>query len=307
MRKILVMSLLIALSPGVASCNQHPEKAKHNSASLNPAAGPDQAIEQEASMFSLTGYTTGGAKKWEVSGDSVKIFAKTNEVKLDKMSARIWGKDNQFVNLTSDIGSFNRKTEVAHFEKNVIVTNQEGMRLKTDYLSCQTKSQAIDTEAYVEIERENFKAEGFGLKGRHQLTKVQLNKDVRVEIADKKDKDNGGVPIVITCDGPLEVDYNANIAHFNKNVRVNTERGDIFADKMDVYIDREGNKLIKIVCTGNVRVNQGGNKTFSQKAVYLAEQGKVILSGEPKLIIYAEEMEKGLGGLGGSFRDEGSD
>ena len=297
MRKILVMSLLIALSPGVASCNQHLGKAKHNSASLPPAAGPDQAIEQEASMFSLTGYTTGGAKKWEVAGDSVRIFAKTNEVELDNMSARIWGKDDQYMNLTSDIGGFNRKTEVARFEKNVIVTNQEGMRLKTDSLNCQTKSQAIDTEAYVEIERENFKAEGFGLKGRHQLSKVQLNKDVRVKIADKKDKDKQGVPIVITCDGPLEVDYNANIAHFNKNVKVNTERGDIFADKMDVYIDREEQKLIKIICTGNVRVNQGGNKTFSQKAVYLAEEGKVILSGEPKLIIYAEEMEKGLGGF----------
>ncbi len=307
MRKILVMSLLIALSPGVVSCNQPPEKAKHNSASLSPAAASEEAVEQEASMFSLTGYATGGTKKWEVSGDSVKIFAKTNEVKLDNMSARIWGENNQFVNLTSDIGSFNRKTEVAHFERNVNVTNQEGMRLKTDYLSCQTKSQAIDTEAYVEIEREGFKAEGFGLKGRHQLSKVQLNEDVRVEITDKKGKDKDAPPIVITCDGPLEVDYNTNIAHFNKNVRVNTERGDIFADKMDVYIDREEQKLIKIVCTGNVRVNQGVNKTFSQKAVYLAEEGKVILSGEPKLVIYAEGMGNGLGGLGASFRDEGSD
>ena len=306
MRKILVISLLIALTPGVVSCNQHSEKAKHNSTPLSPAAAPDQAIEQEASMFSLTGYTTGGAKKWEVSGDSVKIFTKTSEVKLDNMNARIWGENNQFVNLTSDIGSFNRKTEKAHFEKNVNVTNQEGMRLKTDYLDCQTKSQAIDTEAYVEVERENFKAEGFGLKGRHQLSKVQLNEDVRVEIADKKE-DKNAVPIIITCDGPLEVDYNTNVAHFNKNVRVNTERGDIFADKMDVYIDREEKKLIKIVCTGNVRVNQGGNNTFSQRAVYLAKEGKVILSGEPKLVIYAEGMKEAMGGLGGSFRDEGSD
>jgi len=307
MRKILVISLLIALSPAVASCNQYPGKAKHNSDPLPAADAPDQAIEQEASMFSLTGYTTGGAKKWEVGGDSVRIFAKTNEVELDNMNARIWGKDNQYVNLTSDVGSFNRKTEVAQFKKNVNVTNQEGMRLKTDYLNCETKTQAVDTEAFVEIERENFKAEGFGMKGRQQLSKVQLNEDVRVEIADEKDKDKGGTPIVITCDGPLEVDYNANIAYFNENVWVNTEQGDIFADKMDVYIDRDQQKLIRIVCTGNVRVDQGGNKTFSQKAVYLAEEGKVILSGEPKLVIYAEQMKNGLGGLGGSFRDEGSD
>ena len=307
MRKILLISLLIVLSPAVISCNQLLRNAKNNSDSLPPEAVPDQAIEQEASMFSLTGYTTGGAKKWEVGGDSVRIFAKTNEVELDNMNARIWGEDNQFVNLTSDVGSFNRKTEVAHFKKNVNVTNEEGMRLKTDYLDCETKTQAVDTEAYVEIERENFKAEGFGLKGRHQLSQVQLKEDVRVEIADEKDKDKGGVPVVITCDGPLEVDYNANIAHFNENVWVNTEQGDIFADKMDVYIDREEQKLIRIICTGNVRVDQGGNKTFSQKAVYLAEEGRVILSGEPKLVIYAEDMKNGMGGLGGSFRDEGSD
>jgi len=295
MRKILLISLLIALSPAAISCNQTQGKAKHNSDSLPPEGVPDQDIEQEASMFSLTGYTTGGKKKWEIGGDSVRIFAKTNEVELDNMSARIWGKDDQYVNLTSDIGSFNRKTEVAHFKRNVIVTNEEGMQLKTDYLDCETKSQAVDTDAYVEIERENFKAEGFGLKGRQQLSQVQLNEDVRVEITDEKDK--GGVPVVITCDGPLEVDYNANIAHFNENVWVNTEQGDIFADKMDVYIDREEQKLIRIICTGNVRVDQGGNKTFSHKAVYLAEEGRVILTGEPKLVIYAEDMKSAMGGF----------
>ncbi len=295
MRKILVISLLIALSPAAISCNQYQRKAEHNSDSIPSEAVPDQAIEQEASMFSLTGYTTGGTKKWEIGGDSVRIFAKTNEVELDNMSARIWGENNQFVNLTSDVGSFNRKTEVARFEKNVNVTNQEGMRLKTDYLNCETKTQAVDTDAYVVIERENFRAEGFGLKGRQQLSQVQLNEDVRVEITDEKDK--GGVPVVITCDGPLEVDYNTNIAHFNENVWVNTEQGDIFADKMDVYIDRDQQKLIKIICMGNVRVNQGGNKTFSHRAVYLAEEGRVILSGEPKLVIYAEDMKDGLGGF----------
>ncbi len=306
MRKILLISLLIMLSPVVASCNQPAKKPKDNTGLPAPDA-TDQAVEQRASMFSLTGYTTGGAKKWEVSGDSARIFAKASEIELDNMTARIWGENNQFVTLTSDIGTFNRKTEKAHFEKNVIVTSQEGMQLKTDYLNCQTKSQVIDTEAYVEIERENLKAEGFGLKGRHQLSKVQLNEDIKVEIADEKGKEEAGSPIIITCDGPLELDYDANVAHFNKNVKVSTEQGDIFADKMDVYINREERELTKIVCTGNVRIDREGSNTFSHKATYLAKEGRVILSGEPKLVIHAGQMEKGLGGLGGSFRNEGSD
>jgi len=76
---------------------------------------------------------------------------------------------------------------------------------------------------------------------------------------------------------------------------------------MDVYINREERELTKIVCTGNVRIDREGSNTFSHKATYLAKEGKVILSGEPKLVIHAGQMEKGLGGLGGSFRNEGSD
>lgn len=299
MKKILVISLMIMFTFGIAACSQRSRKGKQveniSSATEATAAGGtvEQDVEQKVSTFLLTRYTTGGAKEWEVRGDSAKIFIKDNRVKLDDMVARVWGDGGNCVTLSSDIGSFNRVSEDAHFEKNVIVTAEDGAQLRTDYLDWhphgqgQYKSQLISTDAYVQIERENLKAEGVGLRAKHELNNVQLNKEVKVRV-------EGEELIVITCDGPLEIDYKASIAQFNKNVKVNSQRGELFADKMDVFIDKEKKSITKIICTGNVRINQGGNNTFSQRAIYLAEENKVILTGEPKLVICPGEMGEGL-------------
>ena len=288
MKRSLIVVLIALFSFGVVSCSQ-------SSLSLDQtgdSAGLEETVKQKVSTFLLTGYTTAGAKEWEVRGDSARIFTATNEIKLDNMTARVWTEDNKCMTLSSDIGTFDQVTEDAHFEKNVVVTDESGAELRTDYLDWypkgqgQDKLQLIKTDAYVEIERENLKAQGVGLSAKHQLSHLQLNKEVKVGIEGKRS-------IVITCDGSLELDYKASIAHFNKNVKVSSKRGELFADKMDVFIDRQKKSITKIVCTGNVRIKQEGSTTFSRKAVYFAEQGKVTLLGEPRLVIGLGQMGDG--------------
>ena len=94
---------------------------------------------------------------------------------------------------------------------------------------------------------------------------------------------------VITCEGSLEFDYELGVAVFNDKVVITDERGEISADKITAYIDKDNKNVREIVAEGNVRIKRGENNTYSEKAVYNAVDGKITLVGAPKLVIYPEE------------------
>ena len=43
-----------------------------------------------------------------------------------------------------------------------------------------------------------------------------------------------------------------------------------------------------MVCTGHVSIIHGENTTYSDKAVYKADEKKLTLEGQPKLIMYVQ-------------------
>lgn len=291
MKRILFFILAVAAFFSLASCarpirdldsNETHKEREETTPPTSTVESPE--VQQEALAFTLAGYTTGGKKKWEVAADSASVFA-TNVVKLASVRARAWMEDN-CVMLTSDAGRFDKATKNAHFEQNVEVTTQDGARLTTDYLDWEAESQIIRTDSFARVEKDNLTSTGKGMLGQPRLSKVRMNEDVTVEV--RADENPMEAPTVITCDGPLEVDYENGIAYFNENVIVTDKRGKILADEMEVYIDKATKEISKVICIGDVQIQRDKNQTFSQKAVYLANEGKVILTGNPKLIIYPE-------------------
>ena len=88
---------------------------------------------------------------------------------------------------------------------------------------------------------------------------------------------------MITCDGPLDIDYENNVAHFYNNVEAIDKRGKISSDQMDVYYSRDKKRVAKIVAKGDVVIeNPDGNITYSDYVIYLAEEGRIILGGDPE-------------------------
>jgi len=51
----------------------------------------------------------------------------------------------------------------------------------------------------------------------------------------------------------------------------------------------EGMGIEKVIATGDVQIHHGNNITYSQKAVYDTDTGKLTLTGRPKLVIYSTE------------------
>ena len=53
------------------------------------------------------------------------------------------------------------------------------------------------------------------------------------------------------------------------------------------------NKIKELICIGNVVITQGENASYSDRAIYKAQEQRVILSGRPKIIFYTPEDEEG--------------
>ncbi|MDP8259427.1 MAG: LPS export ABC transporter periplasmic protein LptC [Candidatus Gygaella obscura] len=263
--------------------------------------------DQQITDFNLSGYSQQGKKSWDVKGKTADFL--DEKVNLSDIDANSY-KDKDTINLVADKGVFDKAEGKLHLQENVVITTDSGARLVTDSLDWSQSEDLIDTQDKVNIEHPAFNADGKGLKANPSLDKASLLKDVEVTL---KDEDSNQESIqeesdertVITCDGPLEVDYEKGMAIFYENVKAsNSVQGDIYCDELFTFfksnktadesndsLSDKGGKIDKIVAKGNVKIVKGENITFSDEAVYDVVQKKIILTGTPKLFIYSDEME----------------
>ncbi len=267
--------------------------------------GKDQEAQQQIKDFSISGFGEKGKKDWDLAGKSADI---TNDevIKLNSIEGSFYTVDDE-IKLTADKGDFNKLKDTVHLEDNVIVTTSSGTRMTTDSLNWDRKSQLLETRDVVNIERSNMTATSVGATGRPDLNRVNLEKDVVVKIDNppvESKKEEGIQEIVITCDGPLEVDYQNNMATFRNNVIVDMKDSSIKSDTMDVYFSRNkeskpkvsggnsemmGSQIDRIVARGNVRIIRGENVSYSDEAVYSSTTRKITLSGKPRLVLYTSK------------------
>ncbi len=237
------------------------------------AAGEN--VAEEVQSFSISGNSPDGKSSWQVEGESADIFSETvnmNAIKAKSRSEKI------NVTLNADEGTFYKDTKDVELRKNVVANTDEGTTLTTDTLKWSAESERVSTDDYVQIHRSDVDISGKGAIGSPNLNKVQLNSEVKMTIQPTA---------VITCDGPLEVDYKRYISYFNKNVIIEDKEGKIYADRVIAYIDPKEKKISKAIAKGNVKIEHKQNVSYCKKAIYLADKGKIILIGKPKVVIYS--------------------
>lgn len=240
--------------------------------------------------FSFAKYTPEGEKQIEIEGDSANVLEKT--VLLMNVVAKAYAEETP-VTITADQGNYDKEMNNVNLEKNVVATTENGTRLLTEQLRISPDKKTMETDVQAQVKKDNINVQGMGAAGDSNLKKVTFKKNVTVVVQDPSDPNNG--PTVITCDGPLLIDYEKNIAHFKKNVVAQDNRGKLTADTMDVYYNRVSRKVAKIVALGNVVVeNPDGNKTYSDSVVYMADEGKIILGGDTEALYFGgDESDQG--------------
>ncbi len=270
-----------------------------------------QEADQSISEFNLTGFGEKGKKSWELSGKSADIF--DENVKLTDIVGKLYGKEED-ITLTAQQGNFDKTKGNVHLEEDVVITTTKGAKLTTDTLDWDRDRHIVSTKDRVNIERDNIITQALGAVGQLDLKKVNLAKDVEVQInptSSGPNKDPLKNKITITCDGPLEVDYENNVAIFYNNVKVDQTENQIYSDRMDVYFTRQdknepseskdassvmGGEISKIVAKGNVKIVRGENISYSDEAMYDAKDKKIVLKGMPRLIIYPKgELDASTG------------
>jgi len=265
------------------------------------AAEDKKESAQQIGDFTLSGSGEKGKKAWDLAGKSADIY---NEVvKLKEVVANNYGEKDS-INLTADNGNFDKSSGVVKLKDNVVMTTTSGVKLTTDSLDWDRKQQMISTLDKVNLARTDMNLSGDGAKGQTALKQIVLEKNVRLDILPTDKQTNKKEKIMITCDGPLDVNYEKNIAIFNNNVKVEKSDLIIFSDKLQVYFTSSNNKQVsnkaseiagmsgainKIVALGNVRILRGENVSYSQEAVYIAQDKKITLTGKPQIIIYQAE------------------
>jgi LPS export ABC transporter protein LptC len=266
------------------------------------AAEDKKESAQQIGDFTLSGSGEKGKKSWDLAGKSADIG---NEVvKLKKVIANNYGEKDS-INLTADNGNFNKKSGVVKLKDNVVVTTASGVKLTTNSLDWDRKQQIISTLDKVNLARTDMNLSGDGATGQTALKQIVLEKNVRLDISPANKQTHKKEKIMITCDGPLDVNYEKNIAIFNNNVKVEKSDLTIFSDKLQVYFTTGNNKQVsnskigdiagmsgainKIIALGNVRILRGENVSYSQEAVYTAQDKKITLTGKPQIIVYQTE------------------
>lgn len=254
--------------------------------SMRPGPVDGSTSEDEEShkvySFSFSKYSTQGKKELEIEGDTANILAKS--VALSNVIAKAYA-DETPVTVTADQGIFDKSTSTIHLEKNVVATTQEGARLLTDSLRIHPKEKSLETDVKVSVKKDNIDVDGLGAEGDSELKKVEFRKNVTVVI--QNDNPEIPIPTVITCDGPLEINYDRNIAHFHNNVVATDHRGKLTADAMDVFYDKMTKKLDTIQAMGNVVITTPeGNATYSDEVIYKVKEGRIVMGGGTEAVYF---------------------
>lgn len=245
---------------------------------------------QKIFSFAFTKYTSEGQREIEIEGDSADILS--NNVKLMNVMAKAYAEEVP-VTVTADRGEYRKKENKVHLEKNVVAITDDGTRLVTEALDMHPSEHLVETDLPTQVKKDNINVEGTGAQADTRLKKVKFQKKVTVVVQNADDKSAG--PTVITCDGPLVVDYEKNIAHFKDNVVARDSQGTLNADAMDVYYNRVSRRVSKIVAVGDVVIeNPDGNKTFSDSVIYLADEGRIILGGDTEALYFGSDASGGF-------------
>lgn len=214
-------------------------------------AATEDPAKHKIMAFDLEGLSDSGAKKWGVTGKSAEAVSE-NKVKLNDIVAKAYGNEAE-ATITAKDGVYNKTKNNVVLENDVVATIESNKSFADDFVGIQDG--AAD------------KAAKDPVPGSENQKKTKT---------------------VITCDGEVEFNYENNQAYFSKNVKVKSEDGDIDADKITVNLDPDTRQVKEIVAEGNVKIMQGENITYSDKATYIESQRKILLTGRPKLVIYQE-------------------
>ncbi|MDD5440165.1 MAG: LPS export ABC transporter periplasmic protein LptC [Candidatus Omnitrophica bacterium] len=197
--------------------------------------------KQEVQNFKLEGFSKTGDNQWSVQGKFADIMEP--DVVLKSIVGESKG-SNVSATITAERGTYNKDTRSAELKGNVVVLMNDGGKAYMDHAQWNANDEEITTDSPVRIIHSGVTLEGVGALVRPQKEWALVTTSIK--LTDTKGR-------VITCDGPLEVDYKARKAILNKNVKIVDAQGTMYADQVIAYFNAEKKEIDRIEWIGNVK------------------------------------------------------
>lgn len=266
--------LMMALGAGCGRVLSQPDATD-----APPPALPPVSSEQ-MQAFTLVSDAEDGRRRWQVSGKSANLM--TELIELSDITATAYGQDTR-VTLTARGGLLDRRRHDVQLAEDVQAVTTEGTTLTTQSLAWNAERQTLTTADWVTVARDNLMIVGRGAVGSPGLRRVRFQREVHVTL---------NPSTVITCRGPLEIDYARHRARFRRHVAVQDPRGEIWADRMDVRIDPTTHQLTQVQCWGHVRIVRERQTAQSHRALYRQPDGTILMIGHPQVTCYPESISR---------------
>ncbi|MBI3318958.1 MAG: LPS export ABC transporter periplasmic protein LptC [Candidatus Omnitrophica bacterium] len=267
-------SLCVAFLGG---CQKVPPQAKTS------VSGVQEAAERDViSTFTLVGHSENGRRKWKVEGETADLMAET--VELSPVRATTFGQIE--MNLTAKKGWFHKPTRDIRLREDVVVTTSDGAWLTANSFNWKAQEETGTTDDWVTMTRPGMKVVGQAGVVYPKLKRLRLLKQVTVTLLGEKGK------TLVTCEGPMEVDYHHHKARFWRNVIVEDSKGTIRSDRMDVALEPNTHQLTRASFYGHVQIHQENRVATSHRANYWQPLGKTMLTGHPRLLMASSREEE---------------
>lgn len=198
-------------------------------------------IKHKMHNFKLEGFTKTGENQWSIEGEFAKLVEP--DILLSSVKGRSFNNDVS-VMLTADKGVYNRVTNSTELDGNVVIVSSDGGRICMDFARWDAANEEVKTDSHVRIDYSGVMVDGEGALVKPKKKWAMLEKGITA-------KDSSGR--VITCDGPLEVDYENRKAIFNNNVEIIDQEGKMYANQVIAYFDPENRKIDRIEWIGDVK------------------------------------------------------
>jgi len=258
--------------------------AKQNKVAENSRAASDKALEenltQNVDTFTLSSVGDDGTSNWKLEGDSADIVEDNVNIKNVRIKSQT--KDSA-VTMTCKKGLIKKNQDLGIFKEDVLLAYDDGTTVATDAINWSFKNQIAEASGPVCVKSGGLETKADGAYLKKGVNEIQLNKNVLMNT------DSG---TTIRCTGPLMLDYKKNIAVFNKDVQIENQKGKMFSKKMVAFFDPAKKKITKVEATGDVKLIRGASVSMSDKAVYFADEGRAILTGNPVVFVDSEEAKK---------------
>ena len=304
----------------VAACAPLAFAAEAPSPARDASSGGD-AI-QRMDGFTMAGYAADGRKRWDLEGTGATVdgpivtIDRPNGVGYDvpdpskpgltvsggqvkKPDADGTPKPARTAYVTASIAQIEQNSRKIRLEHDVTIHTSDGMWLFSPMMYWLPDTSEMVTDQPVRLETGQMVIRGREAVAQTELKQATIQRDVELIMDPKSDdapapgqsilRSGGRGLVTITCDGRLDFDYRRNIAVFHDHVHVNDRQGDLYSDRLVVYLNEATHDVRYAEALDHVRMVQNGRTAYSERAVYEPSTGLITLLGAPSLLFEDEE------------------